>query len=131
VKIKTSDLQGPPLAWAVAKAEDRIGLTGLAIYSSVFVIGSKTYCHGGDGETVVYAPHEDWAQGGPIIDRADIDVFGNDKDYRASLCLHARHPHRNVRSRFPMHGETKLAAAMRCFVASKLGDEVDVPEELA
>jgi hypothetical protein len=26
---------------------------------------------------------------------------------------------------------TPLIAAMRCYVASKLGDEVDVPEELA
>ena len=28
-------------------------------------------------------------------------------------------------------GPTPLIAAMRCYVASKLGDEVDVPEELA
>ena len=27
-------------------------------------------------------------------------------------------------------GPTPLIAAMRCYVASKLGDEVDVPEEL-
>ena len=27
-------------------------------------------------------------------------------------------------------GPTPLIAAMRCFVASKLGDEVDVPDEL-
>jgi len=27
-------------------------------------------------------------------------------------------------------GDTPLIAAMRCYVASKLGDEVDVPEEL-
>ena len=26
--------------------------------------------------------------------------------------------------------ETPLVAAMRCYVASKLGDEVDIPEEL-
>ena len=27
-------------------------------------------------------------------------------------------------------GKTKLIAAMRCYVASKLGDEVEIPEEL-
>lgn len=27
-------------------------------------------------------------------------------------------------------GPTPLIAAMRCFVASKLGDEVEIPEEL-
>lgn len=42
----------------------------------------------------------DWAQGGPIID-ADC-----------------------------MSGPTPLIAAMRCFVSSKLGDEVEIPEEL-
>ncbi|MBS4017500.1 MAG: hypothetical protein KGZ68_04610, partial [Dechloromonas sp.] len=30
----------------------------------------------------------------------------------------------------PWHGPTRLVAEMRCYVASKLGDEVDVPEEL-
>lgn len=28
------------------------------------------------------------------------------------------------------YGPTPLIAAMRCFVASKLGDEVEVPDEL-
>jgi len=28
------------------------------------------------------------------------------------------------------HGDTPLIAAMRCYVASKLGDEVEIPEEL-
>ena len=33
--------------------------------------------------------------------------------------------------RFPiMYADNPLIAAMRCFVASKLGDEVDVPDEL-
>lgn len=28
------------------------------------------------------------------------------------------------------YGPTPLIAAMRCYVASKLGDEVEIPEEL-
>ncbi len=28
------------------------------------------------------------------------------------------------------HGPTPLIAAMRCYVASKLGDEIEIPEEL-
>jgi len=31
---------------------------------------------------------------------------------------------------FEQDGPTPLIAAMRCYVASKLGEEVDVPEEL-
>lgn len=37
------------------------------------------------------------------------------------------------RTDWPRHywqGPTTLIAAMRCYVASKLGDEVEVPEEL-
>jgi hypothetical protein len=37
------------------------------------------------------------------------------------------------REDWPRHyfvGPTPLIAAMRCYVASKLGDEVEVPEEL-
>lgn len=32
-------------------------------------------------------------------------------------------------TRLPINGCTKMAA-MRCFVASKLGDEVEIPEAL-
>jgi hypothetical protein len=28
------------------------------------------------------------------------------------------------------YGDTPLIAAMRCYVASKLGDEVEIPKEL-
>jgi hypothetical protein len=30
----------------------------------------------------------------------------------------------------PERGDTPLIAAMRCYVASKLGEEIDIPEEL-
>jgi hypothetical protein len=71
----------------------------------------------------------DWAQGGPIIEREGIEIrkgnplyfpTGNDNgDHYESLWLAGK-----------QHGPTPLIAAMRCFVASKLGDEVDVLKEL-
>lgn len=63
-----------------------------------------------------------WAHGGPIIEleRIDLEFCGE---------WHAMRP---GEPRFTSgFGPTPLVAAMRCYVASKLGDEVDVPEEFA
>ena len=58
---------------------------------------------------------KDWAQGGPIIERELIAIHG---DWKATL------------GEGTYEGPTPLIAAMRCYVASKLGAEVDVPELL-
>ncbi len=63
----------------------------------------------------------DWAQGGPIIEREGIQLA-----LVGDFCWEAS---RNADGVFCL-GRTQLIAAMRCFVASKLGDEVDVPDEL-
>lgn len=62
----------------------------------------------------------DWAFGGPIIERERIDVL-----YEHDLRWIAV-PQKGIES----YGPTPLVAAMRCYVASKLGDTVDIPEEL-
>lgn len=66
-----------------------------------------------------YSPSTDWTQGGPIIERERIRldprgvwVAGHDSSNDEYL------------------GPTPLIAAMRCYVASKLGDEIEIPEEL-
>jgi len=65
----------------------------------------------------VYSPSTNWSQAGPIIEREQISlkVF---PDGWTAWCGD------------PMDGSNPLEAAMRCYVASKLGDEVDIPEEL-
>jgi hypothetical protein len=65
----------------------------------------------------------DWSQGGPIIERECIDLQyqGGDVDVWAADIFDAD---------CSVYGDTALVAAMRCYVVSKLGDEVDVPEEL-
>lgn len=71
-----------------------------------------------------FKPSTDWAQGGPIIERKKIELVPSVDGkvwYAESLDRKARV------ERCP----TPLIAAMRCYVASKLGDEVDLPEELA
>jgi hypothetical protein len=67
----------------------------------------------------------DWSQGGPIIERERpmlcCDTYGDGK-WQASILRGPR--------AWTAYGPTPLIAAMRCFVASELGDEMDVPEEL-
>jgi hypothetical protein len=104
MKMKTSELQGAALHWAVAKCE----------------VGAEFISEIDD-------PHfysTDWAQGGPIIERFEIDLRSVEEGlWEAS----------NVFDDLAFHsfqGRTPLIAAMRCYVASKLGDEVELPEEL-
>jgi hypothetical protein len=66
-----------------------------------------------------WAPHEDWEQGGPLIEHKRITVQASQAgDWRAYMsdgwCADG------VQKR----GDTPLIAAMRAYVASKFGDEV-------
>lgn len=105
MKVKTSELRGPALDWAVDKAEGHIRPDG------------GYYC-GQHGVSRHYST--DWAQCGPIIERERIAVqFGP-----LWTAVHSS------RLGHPSYGPTPLIAAMRCFVATRLGGEVDVPDEL-
>ena len=108
MKTKTSDLTGYALDWAVAKAEvqEPVGsfLDGVVAHPDY----NKFY------------PSTDWSQGGLIIEREKLETR---HDGRQSWCAW-------IGGVGAVHGPTPLVAAMRCFVASRLGDEVDIPEEL-
>lgn len=66
----------------------------------------------------------DWAFGGPIIERECIELT---KGYGIwSSQIRSAY----VDEWIEAEGATPLIAAMRCYVASKLGDEVEIPEEL-
>lgn len=68
----------------------------------------------------------DWAQAGPIIGRENISV-----GYQGHLGVPPDSLwYATDRGDACGFGKTPLIAAMRCLVASKLGDEVEVPKEL-
>ena len=101
--MKTSELTGAALDWAVAKCE----------------VGEEFI-----GE--IDDPHfysTDWAQGGEIIEREGICINSDVQDYGTDWEAHR--PERGS-----LRGETPLIAAMRCYVAGELGDEVEIPNEL-
>lgn len=121
MKIKTSELTGPVLNWAVAKCDKRI--IGFNLGGGLEVRGRTE-----DGAELPkqwdlwmpWHPSTDWAQGGPIIDQERIATFPIESAWRGTKI-----------GEVSIDGPTPLIAAMRCFVASRLGNEVDVPEELS
>jgi hypothetical protein len=110
--VKVSELSGTALDWAVAKCE------GVPEY-----LFDKPWRA---SELLEYYS-TDWAQGGPIIEREYIAASRHDILGWASFQSHTAIGDVIYKNYF---GPTLLIAAMRCYVASKLGDEVEIPQEL-
>ena len=134
MKIKTSELTGPALDWAVAKC---VGLGKLHYTDVVGRISTlKTAVMvwsmelPGDGHGDKFSPSTDWSQGGPLIEREELGLKRNapcsqGREWEASPSITAK----GAGGKWG-YGPTPLIAAMRCLVASRLGDKVDVPDEL-
>ena len=128
MKIKTNELTGAALDWAVAKCEDILHPWGYIRVQDGRVIWITPGNHEKADAWHQYRPSTDWAQGGPIIERGKIDVFWQDHQH-AWVGSMSRGTNK-IGFRHLQYGHTPLIAAMRCYVASKLGDEVEVPDEL-
>ena len=138
MKIKTSELTRIQLNWAVGIADKR---------QIRFNIGGGLEVRGRteDGQELPdhwdlwmsWYPSTDWSQGGPIIDHEISKLFRNVGGTWTAI----------IKQRIPYYsptynadigqliqiskaGETPLIAAMRCYVTYKLGDEVEIPDEL-
>ena len=116
--MKTSELKGAALDWAVAQCEG-IELEN-GCYNRLLVDGRMSK---GQSMLVPFTPSTHWEQGGAIIEREKIELEwgGNGGNENWWACINADEDH---------SGETPLIAAMRCYVASMLGDEVQLPEEV-
>lgn len=71
--------------------------------------------------TYIWSPSTDGSQAIPIMEREDINT-NREGEWKATI-IRSGHSYRQF-------GPTLLVAAMRCYVASKLGDEVEIPQEL-
>ena len=133
MKIKTSDLTGPALDWATATAEytdRRVELTGGK--TGVRVLRDPTFDGSEHWHWFVFFGSTYWAQGGPIIEREGISVASDTSGMFEGFVWFASKDDILVDpdSASGWRGPTPLIAAMRCFVTSRLGEEVEVPEEL-
>lgn len=115
MKINTHELTGAALDWAVAHCAGYKDWDG------------ECFTNSPDGEPCAlfldnYRPSEYWSQGGPLIQQA--------------LLVVSPHPAHDWICRAYMDtttykGSTPLIAAMRCYVVQNVGDEIDIPEEVA
>ena len=131
-KVKTSELIGPALDWAVQEIEYR-----RMVAEGEHVKQWALDDHRAGASINHYST--DWLWGGLILDREITKVFRNvggtwsamilkdvpipPEDRGTSLAL-------TRRAQWNGAGPTPLVAVMRCYVASQLDDEVEVPDEL-
>lgn len=121
IEVKTGDLVGEALAWAVAKAEGLDVLLEPPQYGNPWRVFVRRT---GEATTRLdrYNPQEDWSVGGPLIDQYRIG-FGLYPDaYFACTGLNY--------DAGDGSGSAHLTAACRAIVCAKLGDAVQVPKEL-
>ena len=117
--MKTSELTGIALDWAVELAK--------GTHWSVHGYFVFKYANG-TTRTFERKPEwrysTDWSQGGPIIERERLNLRASGAGDWVASTHDVQHPDRVIQ-----YAPTPLIAAMRCYVASKFGDEIEVPEE--
>lgn len=129
IELKTAELSGAALDWAVAKAE----ISPMEMPPKDSIWGK--YCS-------PYSPSTDWSQGGPLIEKYQLTVSsplaavhrngGPNAGYGPSglwsACTWFKGA--NGRRSIAHHETSALIAACRAIVASVLGETVSVPKEL-
>lgn len=123
-RYKVEELEGPLLDLAVANAEGikaTIYLVPNAIspFYECAVLDEAGRLH------YQFLPSRSWTQGGPIIDREKISLLRDefaahwDAQYIIETGEHWQWRHQAF-------GVSPLVAAMRCYVRSKFGEEVEL-----
>lgn len=107
MKIKTSELIGKALNWAVRRA----------LWPTTEFVG---YVEARDNFSTC------WNKGGPVLTEAHIS---RTIDHSGLWIAYDGFNYADAREHMQCD-RSELVAGLRCFVASKLGDEVDVPQEL-
>lgn len=124
MKIKTSEIIDNALDWAVSVAKgiptEELYISGKSLFRRLRDEEGNLNGRYMTGPDLLFS--RKWEAGGPIIEREWISL-----DYESAFMGEWKAVDKDGVAQI---GPTPLIAAMRCYVASKLGDEVDVPEEL-
>lgn len=123
VEVKTADLKGAALDWAVAIAEgaktDRPQDGQVSFDGRHALCGTIRLEHG--FQVRHYSPSTDWSHGGMLIDKHRVSIIYSDE-----VC----DPCAWTEDTDVWRGETPLIAACRAIVAANLGDTAMIPKEL-
>lgn len=128
-KLKTKHLRGAHLHYAVAIALGHSIHINSVLHGHVMPgpwISGHVHDHNVWIQMYQFRPSENWARGGQIIEDHIDRLTKVDKNswvahkicYTKPEVYHAG------------YGETPLLAAMRCFVVAKIGEEVEIPDNL-
>ncbi|WP_241299404.1 phage protein NinX family protein [Burkholderia stabilis] len=133
VRVNIQELSGVRLDWAVARCEGYTlttdGISHLVEKDRKLTILGRATC--GQGIPCGYSPSNYWDQGGPIIWRQRISLqFCRDLRNRSERYIHASMDTHSFHGYWRGNHDSPLVAAMRCFVASKFGESINVPTSL-
>lgn len=122
MKIKVSEATGAALNWLVEQCEmmrPDYRDSGLLIHRVGYGLPTPKYS-------------TEFAHGGPIIEReiTGVDLVSEWKNVKKWSARKFEYLPNDQTRCTEQQGSTLLVAAMRCYVASKIGDCADVPEEL-
>ena len=122
--MKTNELSGAALDWAVASIEKLP--TDLLLWEQGLPVVKRNFL--GHTDTLRCEFSANWAQGGPIIERESLSLecWRQGADENTAWAA-TRYDQPAISEAY---GPTPLIAAMRCYVASVLGDEVEIPATL-
>lgn len=129
IEVKTQDLTGDALDWAVAQAigayrgDYRFSENGPPDKAWIFPDGVPL-----NATTGKFKPSTDWAHGGPLIESRTVTVAPYSVSVSGAAHFWVAEPWPEIEA--PIDGPTPLIAACRAIVAGKLGVVVSIPAEL-
>jgi len=129
VKLEVSTLEGAALDWVVGSIEGETD-NRLTVFRREDHVGKpvERETEAGSYQYEWWSPSRIWAQGGVILEREGLQMTTSRGSWVSSSPQSVERD--GCRSYYFAEGPTPLVAAMRCFVAFKLGYTVEVPEEL-
>jgi len=124
MKVKVAEATLQQIDWLVASREGVAEFFKGEVWitsGSVFSVSRRPF-----------SPTTKWSQGGPIIERAGIDIKAPRPSWKKWCAFIPKWANgAGMYETNAQYGPSQLIAAMRCYVASQLGPEVEIPEELA
>jgi len=117
INTRTDTLTGSALDWAVAFCQNP---RNVRLVPEEFV-----FFH-----TDRYHYSINWGMGGPIMEKENICAKPHISQRDGKHFYACKWNEAGDIGEYPSIGSTQLIAAMRCYVNSKLGATVDIPEEL-
>ncbi|SCX92368.1 Protein of unknown function [Nitrosospira sp. Nl5] len=113
--MKVAELKGALLDYWAGKTDGKKVFIHACVNGAACSVHDRTQW----SESSNYSPSTDWSQGGPITEREGIEMFYITKG-------DVKLPYACFKG-LQYSGPDPLIAAMRCYVASKFGEEV--PDE--